>query len=163
MFHGTIRFNIDPIGQYQDEDIWKALLAVDMLKVVEALPGMLDAQVCDGGENFSLGQRQLICITRAILRNPKVLVMDEATAFMDHETDVFIQKTIRTVFQHTTILTIAHRLRTIVDYDYILVLDNGRIVEHGRPSELLSVSSNSTEPGIFQSLWNSQCNESTVV
>jgi ABC-type multidrug transport system fused ATPase/permease subunit len=132
-----------------------------LLEFVNSLPGRLDQAVSDGGENLSLGQRQLICIARAILRQPKILIMDEATAFIDHETDLLIQRTIRQVFEHATIVTIAHRLRTIMDYDRIIVLEQGRVVECGSPAELLSYSEARSDSsvkscGIFQSLWKAQ-------
>ncbi len=152
LFNGSVRFNIDPIGEFTDQDIWRALLAVDLLEFVNSLPGRLDQTVSDGGENLSAGQRQLICIARAILRNPKVLIMDEATAFIDHETDLLIQKTIRQVFSQATIVTIAHRLQTIMDYDRILVLEQGCVVESGSPTELIQ-----RHGGIFQRLWQTQC------
>jgi ABC-type multidrug transport system fused ATPase/permease subunit len=168
MFHGSLRFNIDPVGEFTDHDICDALLAVDLLDFVETLPGRLDHTVSDNGENLSVGQRQLVCIARAILRKPKILIMDEATAFIDHDTDMLIQRTIRNVFKHATIVTIAHRLRTIMDYDRILVLEQGCVIEYGSPAELLSLHqkagnlqdptvNTSTTCGIFQSLWKSQC------
>ncbi len=93
--------------------------------------------VSEGGENWSMGQRQLICLARAMLKNARVLVLDEATASVDIATDGLIQKTLRTVFQQCTIVTIAHRLNTIMDYDLIVVLDRGHVVEQGSPGALM--------------------------
>ncbi|KIJ58415.1 hypothetical protein HYDPIDRAFT_44470 [Hydnomerulius pinastri MD-312] len=98
----------------------------------------LDSPVSEGGENFSTGEKQLICMARAILKRSKVLIMDEATASVDYATDELIGKTIRKEFANSTILTIAHRLRTVIDYDRVMLLDEGRIMEFDRPSTLLS-------------------------
>jgi len=98
----------------------------------------LDSQVSEGGENFSTGEKQLLCMARAILKRSKVLLMDEATASVDYATDELISKTIRQEFSNSTILTIAHRLRTVIDYDRIMLLEQGQVVEFDRPSVLLS-------------------------
>lgn len=105
--------------------------------VVLGLPSGLNHEVSEGGENLSVGQRQLICLSRALLRKTKVLVLDEATAAVDLETDDLIQRTIRTEFRDCTVLTIAHRLNTIMDSDRVIVLDKGYIVEFDSPSNLL--------------------------
>lgn len=107
---------------------------------VSSLAGGLDCKIMDGGSNFSVGQRQLICLARAILRNNKILICDEATANVDPETDKLIQLTIRQKFQNCTVLTIAHRLHTVMDNDKILVIDEGRAVEFGSPFDLLQRS-----------------------
>eukprot|EP01035_Chromulina_nebulosa_P016703 gene16703-biopygen14220 len=104
--------------------------------------------VVEAGENFSVGQRQLMCIGRALLRQPKILVLDEATASIDNETDDLIQRMVRTVFQGCTVLTIAHRLNTIIDCDKIMVLDAGNLAEFDSPHLLLQ-----KEDGLFRSLW----------
>merc|ERR1711992_375285 len=108
---------------------------------------MGDDVVAEGGENFSQGQRQLLCIARSLLRKPKILVMDEATASIDNETDAMIQRMIRENFQDATVLTIAHRLNTIMDSDRILVLDDGKIVELDTPENLIA-----KESGEFKSM-----------
>jgi ATP-binding cassette, subfamily C (CFTR/MRP), member 1 len=118
-----------------------------MGEVIALLPGGLEEQVAEGGENFSQGQRQLLCIARALLRKPKVLVLDEATASIDNATDAAIQEMIRENFKDATVLTIAHRLNTITDSDRILVLDDGRIAEYDTPKALLD-----KEEGFFKSM-----------
>merc|ERR1712161_147831 len=116
-----------------DDELRDVLDKVQLSSLVDSLPEGLNDQVAEGGENFSQGQRQLLCIARSLLRKPKILVMDEATASIDNETDAIIQKMIREKFQDATVLTIAHRLNTIMDSDRILVLDDGRISEYDSP------------------------------
>ncbi|KAF9426815.1 hypothetical protein BGZ94_005973 [Podila epigama] len=140
LFRGTLRFNLDPIGQHQDADIWAALEAAELKRMVETLEGGLDAVVDDNGKNFSIGERQLLSLARAVLRRSKIIVMDEATANVDLQSDRMIQKAIHTQFKGATVFTIAHRLNTVIgDYDRILVLDQGRVVEFGEPWELLQI------------------------
>lgn len=137
LFSGSLRFNLDPFNKYSDEEIWTALEHAHLKSFVKALPAGLNHEVSEGGENLSVGQRQLICLTRALLRKSKILVLDEATAAVDLETDDLIQRTIRTEFKDCTILTIAHRLNTILDSDRVIVLDKGHIVEFDSPSKLM--------------------------
>lgn len=138
LFSGSLRFNLDPFGERTDDELWLALEQVELKAVVMALPGAIDSKVYDGGSNFSAGQRQLICLARAILRNNKILILDEATANVDSETDALIQQTIRNRFADCTVITIAHRLNTIMDSDKVLVLDAGELMEFGHPFELIN-------------------------
>lgn len=137
LFAGTVRDNLDPFQQLEDADLWEALERSHLKQYIRSLPGGLSFEVAQNGENFSVGQRSLICLARALLRKTKVLVMDEATAAVDVETDELIQKTIRNAFKERTVLTIAHRIKTVVDSDKILVLERGRVVEFDTPSKLL--------------------------
>ncbi|XP_055381053.1 probable multidrug resistance-associated protein lethal(2)03659 [Condylostylus longicornis] len=140
LFSGTLRYNLDPFEKSSDAELWSALQEVELKEYVSAMTDGLNCKMSDGGSNFSMGQRQLVCLARAILRQNKILILDEATANVDPETDKLIQKTIRTKFEHCTVLTIAHRLHTIIDSDRVLVMDSGRAVEFGHPYELLQNS-----------------------
>ncbi|XP_076072715.1 multidrug resistance-associated protein 1-like isoform X2 [Mytilus galloprovincialis] len=137
LFSGTMRMNLDPFDEYSNEDIWTALNHAHLKAFVIGLKDGLDHHCSEGGDNLSVGQRQLICLARALLRKTKILVLDEATAAVDLETDDLIQTTIRTEFADCTILTIAHRLNTIMDYTRIMVLDCGQIREFDSPTNLL--------------------------
>ncbi|XP_041940167.1 ATP-binding cassette sub-family C member 4-like isoform X1 [Alosa sapidissima] len=137
LFTGSMRKNLDPFNQHSDEDLWNALQEVQLRAVVEEMPGRMETLLAEAGSNFSVGQRQLVCLARAILRRNRILVIDEATANVDPRTDELIQKTIREKFKECTVLTIAHRLNTIIDSDRILVLDAGRIHEYDEPYVLL--------------------------
>ncbi|XP_034519018.1 canalicular multispecific organic anion transporter 1 [Ailuropoda melanoleuca] len=140
LFSGTLRMNLDPFNNHSDEEIWKALELAHLKSFVSGLQLGLSHEVTEAGDNLSIGQRQLLCLARALLRKSKILIMDEATAAVDLETDHLIQTTIQKEFSHCTTITIAHRLHTIMDSDKIMVLDNGKIVEYGSPQELLRSS-----------------------
>lgn len=138
LFSGTIRSNIDPFGDYSDEQIWDALEQCGMKETVEDMPGSLDGVIAEYGENLSGGMRQMLVLGRALLRQCKILLLDEATSQVDFETDQIIQKTLREAFPGCTIITIAHRVNTIMDSDKILVMKDGLINEFGSPQELLA-------------------------
>jgi ABC-type multidrug transport system fused ATPase/permease subunit len=137
LFAGTLRQNLDPFSTLPDSDLWQALDRAHLKPHISTLPGGLSFEVLQNGENFSVGQRSLICLARALLRKTKVLVLDEATAAVDVETDDLIQKTIRKEFADRTILTIAHRIKTVMDSDKILVLEKGCVKEFDAPQVLL--------------------------
>jgi len=149
LFSGTVRSNLDPFENYSDKMLWEVLGRVHLKKYVEKLPKKLHAKITENGSNLSVGQRQLMCIGRALLRNSKILIMDEATASVDNETDALIQQTVRREFADKTVITIAHRLNTIMDSDRVMVMDKGCLAEFASPRDLLK---NST--GIFTNLVN---------
>ncbi|XP_056672583.1 ATP-binding cassette sub-family C member 3 isoform X2 [Monodelphis domestica] len=138
LFSGTLRMNLDPFGNYSEEEMWQALELSNLHKFVSSQPEGLNFECSEGGENLSVGQRQLVCLARALLRKSQILVLDEATAAIDLETDDLIQTTIRTQFEACTVLTIAHRLNTIMDYTRVLVLDKGMIAEFDSPANLIA-------------------------
>ena len=137
LFSGTLRINLDPFENYSDEQLWLALENSHLAEFVKSQEKKLLFECSEGGDNLSIGQRQLICLARALLRKTKILILDEATAAIDHNTDDLIQTTIRTAFSDCTVITIAHRLNTIMDSTRILVLDKGQIAEFDSPSSLL--------------------------
>ena len=137
LFSGSVRENMDPFGEKSDAEIWDALRRVQMEAPLRQLGEGLDAQVGENGGRLSVGERQLLCLARSILRRCKLLFMDEATANIDNATDALIQTSIRTSFRDCTVVVIAHRLGTIIDSDKVLVLDAGRVVECAHPHELL--------------------------
>ncbi|KAM7282296.1 multidrug resistance-associated protein 1 [Ixodes scapularis] len=138
LVRGSLRENLDPTGSHTDQEIWAALEQAHLKDVVARDPKGLLLDTGDGGSSFSVGQRQLVCLARALLRKPRLLVLDEATSQMDGDTDQLIQATLREAFAHCTQLTIAHRIHTVLDYDKILVMSDGRILEYGTVSDLLS-------------------------
>ncbi|XP_045104248.1 multidrug resistance-associated protein 1-like isoform X3 [Portunus trituberculatus] len=137
LFSGSLRMNLDPFNLYSDAEVWSALELAHLKEFVSSLSTGLQHEVSEGGDNLSVGQRQLVCLARALLRKTRVLVLDEATAAVDLETDDLIQQTIRQEFMDCTVLTIAHRLNTIMDYSRVLVLDRGMVKEFDSPSSLV--------------------------
>ncbi|KAJ2891828.1 hypothetical protein IWW38_003459 [Coemansia aciculifera] len=148
LFAGTVRENLDPFNSYTDQEIWRALEHARLADFIRTKDERLEFVVTQGGENFSVGQRQLICLARALLKRAKVLVLDEATAAIDNSTDAIIQDSIRKEFKDCTVLTIAHRLNTIIDSDRVLVLDQGQVAEYDTPKALLE-----KEDSLFKQLW----------
>ena len=137
LFGGSLRRNLDPFSVQTDLDLWTALEEVQLKAMVEKLPGQLEYRVNETGSNFSVGERQLVCLARALVQKSKIIVTDEATANVDFKTDNLIQEVIRHKFKDSTVLTIAHRLNTIMDYDKVLILDGGRMVEFDKPEILI--------------------------
>ncbi|CAC5405400.1 ABCC5 [Mytilus coruscus] len=136
LFVGTIRYNLDPFKEHKDSDLWEALEKCHIKDTITALDSQLDSTVVENGENFSVGERQLMCLARALLRHSKILILDEATAAIDTETDSFVQTTIKEAFSDCTMLIIAHRLNTVLSCNRILVMEDGRVVEYDSPSSL---------------------------
>ncbi|XP_043693694.1 ABC transporter C family member 3-like isoform X4 [Telopea speciosissima] len=143
MFEGTLRSNLDPLEEYTDEQIWEAVDRVQLGDEVRKKEMKLYSAVTENGENLSMGQRQLICLGRALLKRSKLLVLDEATASVDTVTDYQIQQTIRQHFSGSTVITIAHRITSILDNNMVLLLDNGLVLEYDSPTKLLENKSSS--------------------
>ncbi|ESW10908.1 hypothetical protein PHAVU_009G248400 [Phaseolus vulgaris] len=157
LFQGTVRSNIDPLGLYSEEEIWKSLERCQLKEVVAAKSEKLEASVVDGGDNWSVGQRQLLCLGRIMLKRSKILFMDEATASVDSQTDAVIQKIIREDFADRTIISIAHRIPTVMDCDKVLVIDAGLSKEYDKPSRLLE------RPSLFGALVKEYSNRSAQI
>uniref|UniRef100_A0A8W8LGH1 Multidrug resistance-associated protein 4 n=1 Tax=Magallana gigas TaxID=29159 RepID=A0A8W8LGH1_MAGGI len=147
LFSGTLRENLDPFEEYTDDQLWMALEQVQLKVKVQSEREGLYMEVSDSGQNLSVGQRQLVCLARAILRQNNILVLDEATANVDHNTDRLIQETIRSRFKNCTVLTVAHRIHTIMDSSKVMVLNQGKLVEFDTPYQLLQ-----KEDGFFRNL-----------
>ena len=164
MFKGTLRFNLDPFTEYSDEDMLSVLRTVQLYEVMKRLsqsPSMSSSStassdnlspqlsygsdenildrvmIAEKGGNLSVGQRQLLCMARAILRKPKILILDECTASIDHETDGIIQNVVRSQLSECTVISIAHRLHTIAYYDAVIVMQQGRMMEYDHPYKLM--------------------------
>ncbi|XP_042505970.1 ABC transporter C family member 10-like [Macadamia integrifolia] len=137
LFNGTIRYNLDPLSEYTDEEIWEVLKKCQLHEAVQDKDKGLDALVIEDGSNWSMGQRQLFCLGRALLRRSRILVLDEATASVDNATDAILQKTIRTEFADRTVITVAHRVPTVMDCTKVLAMSDGKVVEYDEPTTLM--------------------------
>ncbi|KAF0692847.1 hypothetical protein As57867_016062, partial [Aphanomyces stellatus] len=147
LFKGTLRQYLDPFGAFDDAALWDVVTKAGLHSLVSGLPEKLSSEVAEKGSNLSVGERQMLCLARALLVQSKIVVLDEATAAMDHDTDVRLQQVIATEFATATVLTIAHRLHTVMHSDRIMVMDAGRVVEFDTPTALLA-----KEDGIFRHL-----------
>nr|GMD32326.1 ABC transporter C family member 8 [Ipomoea batatas] len=154
LFRGSVRTNLDPLGLYSDDEIWKALEKCQLKDTITKLPHLLDSSVSDEGENWSMGQRQLFCLGRVLLKRNRILVLDEATASIDSATDATLQKIIREEFCNCTVITVAHRVPTVIDSDMVLVLSFGKLVEYDEPSKLME-ETNSAFSKLVAEYWSS--------
>ncbi|KAF7812963.1 ABC transporter C family member 10-like [Senna tora] len=137
LFNGTVRYNLDPLSQHSDQEIWEVLGRYQLLEAIQEKEKGLDSSVVEDGSNWSMGQRQLFCLGRALLRRSRILVLDEATASIDNATDLILQKTIKSEFENCTVITVAHRIPTVMDCDMILALSDGKLVEYDEPMKLM--------------------------
>nr|XP_034604625.1 ABC transporter C family member 10-like [Setaria viridis] len=152
LFQGTIRYNLDPIGKFTDEEIWEVLHKCQLLDSVQEKVQGLDSPVVEDGSNWSMGQRQLICLGRILLRRCRILVLDEATASIDNATDAILQKIIRTEFKDCTVITVAHRIPTVMNCSMVLAISDGKVVEYDKPMKLME-----TEGSLFGDLLKEYC------
>ncbi|CAL5207703.1 unnamed protein product [Lathyrus oleraceus] len=158
LFKGSIRTNLDPLGLYSDDDIWKAIEKCQLKETISKLPSLLDSSVSDEGGNWSLGQRQLFCLGRVLLKRNKILVLDEATASIDSATDAILQRVIREEFEECTVITVAHRVPTVIDSDMVMVLSYGKLMEYDEPSKLMDTNSSFSK--LVAEYWSSCRNNS---
>ncbi|XP_074586209.1 putative ABC transporter C family member 15 [Curcuma longa] len=156
LFHGTVRTNLDPLRRHLDLDIWEALHKCRLGEVVKQDQRLLEAPVAEDGENWSVGQRQLVCLARVLLDRRRILVLDEATASVDTATDKFIQKTLREETGDCTVITVAHRIPTVIDSDLVLVLDEGKVLEFSSPRDLLKDDSSAFSKLVMEFLGRSK-------
>ncbi|XP_022944933.1 putative ABC transporter C family member 15 [Cucurbita moschata] len=158
LFKGTMRTNLDPLQQHTDQEIWEVLRKCRFAEIFKTDQTVLEAPVAEGGENWSVGQRQLVCLARVLLKKRRILVLDEATASIDTATENIIQETIREETKGCTVITVAHRIPTVIDNDLVLVLDEGKVVEYDKPSRLLENSSSSFSKLVAEFLRRSSSN-----
>ncbi|XP_020086876.1 putative ABC transporter C family member 15 [Ananas comosus] len=157
LFQGTLRTNLDPLQQHSDLEIWEVLRKCRLDEIVKEDKSLLDAPVVEDGENWSVGQRQLVCLARVLLMKRKILVLDEATASVDAVTDNLIQSTIRRETNNCTVITVAHRIPTVIDSDLVLVLEDGRILEFDSPSHLLGDKTSAFLRLVMEFIGRSKC------
>uniref|UniRef100_M1ABF4 ABC-type xenobiotic transporter n=1 Tax=Solanum tuberosum TaxID=4113 RepID=M1ABF4_SOLTU len=138
VLQGSVRYNLDPLSEYSDDQIWEVLDKCQLREAVQEKEGGLDSSVLQDGSNWSMGQRQLFCLGRALLKRSRILVLDEATASIDNATDAILQKTIRLEFADCTVITVAHRIPTVMDYTKVLAISNGKLVEFDEPKKLIN-------------------------
>ncbi|WJX71016.1 Multidrug resistance-associated protein 7, variant 2 [Trifolium repens] len=137
LFNGTVKYNLDPLSQHTDQEIWEVLAKCQLREVVQGKEDGLNSSVCEDGSNWSMGQRQLFCLARALLRRSRILVLDEATASIDNSTDLIMQKTIRAEFADCTVITVAHRIPTVMDCSMVLAISDGKLAEYDEPMNLM--------------------------
>jgi ATP-binding cassette, subfamily C (CFTR/MRP), member 1 len=154
LFYGTLRSNLDPLGHHSDAALWEALGRANIKAYFSETGKGLDSELTSAGSNLSAGQRQLVCLARAMLTGAKVVLVDEATASVDMKNDRQLQEAIRSGFKECTVLTIAHRLHTVMDSDRILVVENGRVCEFDSPRVLLA-----RPAGVLRSMWREQSSD----
>ncbi|KAK9994664.1 hypothetical protein SO802_024367 [Lithocarpus litseifolius] len=147
LFNGTVRFNLDPLSQHSDQEIWEVLGKCQLQEPLQEKGNGLDSLVVEYGSNWSMGQRQLFCLGRALLKRCKILVLDEATASIDNATDMILQKTVRTEFVDCTVITVAHRIPTVMDCTMVFSISDGKLVEYDEPTKLMK-----TEGSLFGQL-----------
>ncbi|KAI9174448.1 hypothetical protein LWI28_017471 [Acer negundo] len=162
LFSGTVRYNLDPLSQYTDHEIWEVLEKCHLREVIREKEEGLDSLVVEGGSNWSLGQQQLFCLGRALLKRSRILVLDEATASIDNATDSIIQKTIRREFADCTVITVAHRIPTVMDCNAVLAISDGRLVEYDEPAKLINMDG-SLFGQLVKEYWSHSANSSIWV
>ncbi|XVF10474.1 hypothetical protein REPUB_Repub07fG0186200 [Reevesia pubescens] len=160
LFGGSVRYNLDPLEQHSDNEIWEVLEKCQLREVVQGKEGGLNSFVVQDGSNWSVGQRQLFCLGRALLKRSRILVLDEATASIDNATDSIIQKTIRTEFKDRTVITVAHRIPTVMDCNMVLGISDGKLVEYDEPMKLMK-KEGSLFGQLVQEYWSRSANNGT--
>ncbi|XP_056173981.1 ABC transporter C family member 10-like [Syzygium oleosum] len=159
LFGGTVRYNLDPLSEHTDEEIWEVLGKCQLREAVQDKEKGLESLVIQDGSNWSMGQRQLFCLGRALLRRSQILVLDEATASIDNATDLILQRTIRTEFADCTVITVAHRIPTVMDCTMVLAISDGRLVEYDEPKKLVG-KEDSLFGQLYKEYWSRTSNAS---
>ncbi|XP_030440905.2 ABC transporter C family member 10-like [Syzygium oleosum] len=159
LFGGTVRYNLDPLSEHTDEEIWEVLGKCQLREAIQDKEKGLESHVVQDGSNWSMGQRQLFCLGRALLRRSQILVLDEATASIDNATDLILQRTIRTEFADCTVITVAHRIPTVMDCTMVLAISDGRLVEYDEPMKLVG-KEDSLFGQLYKEYWSRTSNAS---